>query len=153
MVTKSRGLLASLPACLPPPRAMDSAVAVGGHGGGLPLQGPGARKEWRVVNESSGRERLVGDGSGSHQARLSAAAVRSRSNSGASSSRRSTSRNGQMFHHHPSGSGHSSDSDHHAGDIGGTHFPGASLAPQELLPQTIGQGDEAVLYEEVCLGR
>ncbi|BBN01242.1 hypothetical protein MPTK1_2g05870 [Marchantia polymorpha subsp. ruderalis] len=122
---------------------MEASVAVGGHGAGLPLQSQVGRKEWRVVTESNGRERIIpADGSG-NQTRVNAAG-RPRSNSGAS---RRSSRNGQMFH--AASSGHSSDSDHHGGEVGGAHMMGGSVPPQELLPQNIGQGDEAVLYEEM----
>ncbi|KAL2642350.1 hypothetical protein R1flu_009937 [Riccia fluitans] len=117
---------------------MKASVAVGSHGAGLPLQNQFGRKEWRVVTESNGRERIVpADG---NRTRVNAAG-HPRSSSGGS---RRSSGNGDMFH--AAGSEHSSDSDHHSGEVGGAHMMGGS---QELILQNIDQGDEAVLYEEM----
>ncbi|KAL3695744.1 hypothetical protein R1sor_009820 [Riccia sorocarpa] len=122
---------------------MKASVAVASHGASLPLQNQFGRKEWRVVTESNGRERIVpADGTG-NQTRLNAAGHPRSSSGGA----RRNSRNGQMYH--AAGSGHSSDSDHHSGEVGGAHMMGGSISPQELIPQNIDQGDEAVLYEEM----
>eukprot|EP00249_Psilotum_nudum_P024733 c29279_g1_i1 orf=728-4054(-) len=115
----------------------------GGHGGVLAIPAHAGRKEWRVVSEGSGKDRVLGENlndhgraNGTSRVRVNSGPLRQNSNS----------RNGRMF---LSGSNCiSNDSDLNTTDIGRSHAMATSVSPEDLT-RCLDRDEGGTMYEEI----